>query len=519
MTSQTQGGFLRQLPGAGAVGQEVPPFKLPEDREVIIGRETTCQIVLGNAFGGVSRRHATVRPLQPPPPLGVPPAWELCDLNSANGTYVNGQRLYGCHRLQAGDRILFGQPGQNCPEFVFEYQQTYQPTIPSPPAPNPYYPPTQPVSPPVANPYSPPPPGSPPGANPYPPTQPVSPPPLPVPPPPPPVYSSPGESPPSSLRFSQIFPIASTGRDLTRKGFLIPGIITVIFVVGMFATASTDRSIPQEELLNRFIIFSGLLGLYIGLGAYYFIYRLCGKFKPWWLLLGSGLLTILLFFIPVWSLFELVFRQILPGDVFGLIEGNPSVSTSVVANFFGSNIFLTLLVVFFFGAGLAEELFKALPILIAFFLGRIFNQPQRIGVSEPLDGILLGAASAVGFTLFETLLQYVPEAIQRGGAVAGLQLLIPRILGSVAGHMAYSGYFGYFIGLSVLKPRQSIQILVIGYLSASILHALWNTTSVFSLWLSALVGIVSYILLVAAILKARALSPTRSQNFATRFFN
>jgi RsiW-degrading membrane proteinase PrsW (M82 family) len=293
----------------------------------------------------------------------------------------------------------------------------------------------------------------------------------------------------------------------------------VIFVVGMFATASTDRSIPQEELLNRFIIFSGLLGLYIGLGAYYFIYRLCGKFKPWWLLLGSGLLTILLFFIPVWSLFELVFRQILPGDVFGLIEGKPSVSTSVVANFFGSNIFLTLLVVFFFGAGLAEELFKALPILIAFFLGRIFNQHQRLGVSEPLDGILLGAASAVGFTLFETLLQYVPEAIQRGGAVAGLQLLIPRILGSVAGHMAYSGYFGYFIGLSVLKPRQSIQILVVGYLSASILHALWNTTSVFSLWLSALVGIVSYILLVAAILKARALSPTRSQNFATRFFN
>jgi RsiW-degrading membrane proteinase PrsW (M82 family) len=286
----------------------------------------------------------------------------------------------------------------------------------------------------------------------------------------------------------------------------------------MFATVITDRSIPEEELLRRFLIFAGLLGLYIGLGAYYFIYRLCGKSKPWWLLLGVGLLTILLFITPAWSLFELVFRQILPGDVFGLIEGKPSLTTNLVANFFGGNIFLTLLVVFFFGAGLAEELFKALPVFIAFFLGKIFRSPQRLGVTEPLDGILLAAASAVGFTLLETLGQYVPNAIQEGGAVAGLQLLIPRILGSVAGHMAYSGYFGYFIGLSVLKPRQSFLILAIGYLSASLLHALWNTTSGFSLWLSAIVGIASYALLVAAILKARTLSPTRSQNFATRFF-
>ena len=40
------------------------------------------------------------------------------------------------------------------------------------------------------------------------------------------------------------------------------------------------------------------------------------------------------------------------------------------------------------------------------------------------------------------------------GQLVGLQLLIPRILGSAAGHMAYSGYLGYFIGLSALKPRK-----------------------------------------------------------------
>lgn len=101
--------------------------------------------------------------------------------------------------------------------------------------------------------------------------------------------------------------------------------------------------------------------------------------------------------------------------------------------------------------------------------------------------------------------------------MVGLQLLIPRILGSVVGHLAYSGYLGYFIGLSVLKPSQRWQILSIGYLCASVLHALWNATGIFSPFLLALVGILSYAFLTAAILKARSLSPTRSQNFATRF--
>ena len=57
---------------------------------------------------------------------------------------------------------------------------------------------------------------------------------------------------------------------------------------------------------------------------------------------------------------------------------------------------------------------------------------------------------------------HVPNIIQNvtlqagseAGQLVGLQLLIPRILGCAAGHMAYSGYLGYFIGLSALKPRK-----------------------------------------------------------------
>ncbi|PMB32018.1 PrsW family intramembrane metalloprotease, partial [Fischerella thermalis CCMEE 5319] len=129
--------------------------------------------------------------------------------------------------------------------------------------------------------------------------------------------------------------------------------------------------------------------------------------------------------------------------------------------------------------------------------------------------------------------QYVPgriaEVAQEMGTEAalgaGLQLLIPRILGEVAGHMAWSGWFGYCIGLGILKPRLASRILPIGYLSASGLHGLWNSSAglagslgVFVLGLLVVVGGISYALLATAIIKARALSPTREQNFATRFF-
>ena len=70
--------------------------------------------------------------------------------------------------------------------------------------------------------------------------------------------------------------------------------------------------------------------------------------------------------------------------------------------------------------------------------------------------------------------------------------MIPRILGSLPGHMAYSGYLGYFIGLAVLKPGKGWQTLLIGYLTASVLHALWNATGIISNILLAAVGIISY---------------------------
>lgn len=442
--------FLRLVSSNGVASESESRYSLLPNQEMVIGRDSSCQVVLDAImYKMVSRRHAAVRPLSLSPDSKY--SWVICDLNSANGTFLNGQLLQGSQELQPGDRIFLGVDG---PQFIFEYEFIPQPKVATPSQG------TIIVS----------------GQN---------------------QQLQPRHD---AVSFTQLFPIISTGKDLTRKAYLIPGILTVIFVVLMFGTVGH----PQA---NQVIV-----GSYIASAAYYFVYQLCGKQKPWWVLITMALSTALILLSPLLNFFSFVFRDILPGN---LPESEDAIT------------FTELLLRMFFGAGLMEELLKALPVLAAYFLGKSLPSPwrERIGVWEPLDGILLGTASAVGFTLLETLGQYVPLITQNvsqqagigAGQLVGLQLLIPRILGSVAGHMAYSGYLGYFIGLAVLKPLMSWQILAVGYLSASALHALWNATGSINTLLLVIVGVLSYAFLMAAILKARALSPTRSQNFATRF--
>ncbi|MTJ52390.1 PrsW family intramembrane metalloprotease [Anabaena sp. UHCC 0253] len=435
--------FLRLVSSKVEVSESASRYSLLPGKEMVIGRDPSCQIVLdAMIYRMVSRRHAVVRPLSLSPDSSY--SWVICDLNSANGTFLNGEHLQGCQELHLGDRISLGADG---PQFIFGYEVIAQPTMMN-------------VN--KATVLS--------SVNNY--------------------QSSLKQD---SVSFTQLFPIISTGKDLTRKAYLIPGILTVVFVVLMFATVGH----PQA---NQVIV-----GSYIAFAAYYFVYQLCGKPKPWWVLLSAALSTMLILLSPLLDVFITVFRDILPGSL-------DSASQDGIT-------FTELLVRMFFGAGLMEELLKILPVLGAYLIGNSLPSPwrERIGVWEPLDGILLGTASAVGFTLLETLGQYVPLISQDAGQLVGLQLLIPRILGSVAGHMAYSGYLGYFIGLAVLKPTKGKQILSVGYLSASALHALWNATGSINAFLLVVVGVLSYAFLMAAILKARVLSPTRSQNFATRF--
>jgi RsiW-degrading membrane proteinase PrsW (M82 family) len=294
---------------------------------------------------------------------------------------------------------------------------------------------------------------------------------------------------PETPTKSQLIPLSTQWKQLFTKAHLIP---FVILFLALFL-------LPNPALWILFFLLAA--------GAYYLIYRLCGKTKPSWLPLVPAAMTAVLVY---WFLgaFNSVFGIFLGGNGMPAQQYWPSLS------------FSTLFYDIFFFVGLKEELIKAVPVLlIALLAPKIrasFARPLEI--HEPLDGILIATGSALGFTMVETMMQYVPNAMTSGGFSAGLNLLFVRVGADPAGHIAYSGYFGYFIGLAMMMPKNRWKTIAIGWLCAGTLHALWDSLTVVSAPLLLGVGIVSYAFLGAAILKARQISPSRGQNFATQLY-
>lgn len=81
---------------------QLPRLVLPRaDRVFVIGRSPDCDLVLSDAT--VSWRHAELRPT-----AGV---WALVDLDSTNGTHINGWRVGSGFTVRDGDWVQFGHAG------------------------------------------------------------------------------------------------------------------------------------------------------------------------------------------------------------------------------------------------------------------------------------------------------------------------------------------------------------------------------------------------------------------------
>ncbi len=74
------------------------PIPIPPTGSLVVGREHSCDIPL--SAEDVSRRHAVLE--------GEDGDWRVRDLESANGTWVNGRRVSE-RRLKPGDEIRFGR--------------------------------------------------------------------------------------------------------------------------------------------------------------------------------------------------------------------------------------------------------------------------------------------------------------------------------------------------------------------------------------------------------------------------
>lgn len=358
---------------------------------------------------------------------------------------------------------------------------------------------------------------------------------------------------------SQLLPFGSEWVELTSKPYFMPGVIGAVALALLFMLVTTRQTLWINVKLYDAIpvdipVYTVVVAALLTLGGAYAVYRMVGKPKSWWLMPAVGLFTAFTAESGLMSALQSFYKM-----------GN----SDVVRDDSVPMAFIKM----FFLAGLPEETLKSIPVFAGLLVGIYFikrltvtNPARQLAVLEPLDGILIGAASGFGFAFSETLLQYVPSVIvesratvnallgifQQAGvrisipegtptlvAIAllfnklvqavgferanfelqqflhnreslGLELMIPRLLANIFGHSAYAGVFGYFIGLSAIRPAGRIKTILIGLATAACLHALWNSAAK-SLFMYFLVSLLAFVTLAACIIKGRRLSPDRSQ--------
>jgi RsiW-degrading membrane proteinase PrsW (M82 family) len=284
------------------------------------------------------------------------------------------------------------------------------------------------------------------------------------------------------VSVTEFVPFLSAKISILRSRLMLPGAITIAASLLLFGLLPNVGSSEVDITL-----FVEVLGSYLIFILLWVIYAYTETDKPIAALaFPIVVVAFLMLFKPVFATLSFVFGDVLPGRV----SDNAGFAARLVGHFFG--------------AGLPEELLKAVPTLFGLFLTLRSGMPKHrllelIRVRGPLDGLVFGVAAGAAFTFIETIFIYVDRF--------GFFVLFPRVL-SFSGHMAYSGIFGYFIGLAAIRSAVMPQLLLAGWLGAATLHALWDASG--SLGGLSFAALAAFLCFVACLLKARQLEGKKS---------
>jgi RsiW-degrading membrane proteinase PrsW (M82 family) len=304
---------------------------------------------------------------------------------------------------------------------------------------------------------------------------------------------------------SELMPFRSKNINLLKSPLFMMFAIAGAASVMMFGLGGSILANPNQQGFAQYQLFIMLTVFVILFMIQVVIYASARTTRPIWPFMIAYAVTVVQMVTPIFNVWDFLFRKLLPGSI------NMTAQTTFIQAFIGM----------WFGAGMCEELLKAVPILLGAWLTvQAVNKPEwrskvwfkLLQVRGPLDGVLMGAFSGAAFIMVETATGYVPStALQTAnesgygtGLAAGLLLLVPRVVGG-ASHIAYSMIFGYFIGLGVIRPRQFWKLIGIGYLSSALIHTLWNSVGTISPLLYWVISIGGAVLAGAALLKARHL--------------
>lgn len=97
--------ILRTVKNRAAVSLHLNGAYRISGRGIVVGRGKRCDIIADDMY--LSAAHFRI--------WCESGKWYICDLNSKNGTYLNGTRLAGEKQLKYGSEIAFGQL-----KFIFE---------------------------------------------------------------------------------------------------------------------------------------------------------------------------------------------------------------------------------------------------------------------------------------------------------------------------------------------------------------------------------------------------------------
>jgi RsiW-degrading membrane proteinase PrsW (M82 family) len=306
--------------------------------------------------------------------------------------------------------------------------------------------------------------------------------------------------------MSELMPFRSSKIKIWKSPLFMLAILAAMITPLLFSLMIGALDGPSVQARMASMITIGMIAVFFLLMVIQLaVYLYVKPGRQLWIYMLTFVMVAGILATPIAAPYFILFREILPGKL------DPAQNYDFVTQF----------IKMLFAAGLMEELLKATPILIGAWLtlsavksANLTRSPayKLMHVRGPVDGALMGIFAGGGFIFIETAFDYIPrisnEVLQRtndpAAAVAmGMLLLLPRVFGGLVGHMAYSGLFGYFIGLSVIRPKQMWQLLAIGWLSSSVIHALWNSVDKISPLLNYAVAGACAIGVVGALLKAR----------------
>jgi RsiW-degrading membrane proteinase PrsW (M82 family) len=132
--------------------------------------------------------------------------------------------------------------------------------------------------------------------------------------------------------------------------------------------------------------------------------------------------------------------------------------------------FFVQIVVFFVVVGPVEESVKLLAVRLYAFRSRDFD--------AVIDGAVYGAVAGLGFATIENATFIAGQTqgvsdpltlVATGGAITAVRAL------AGPGHVIYSAFAGYYLGLAKFNPDRAGPIVVKGLLIAALIHAVYNS--------------------------------------------